>query len=285
MFKFDAQTAFLTYAQCDADVAELINFFENIKPVDWCRIACEHHEDGNEHRHVVVRFKKRLQTRDERIFDFNSKHPNIQPCRSIPKALAYCAKESYVDHGPVPTSEKRSWSDIVDSAGGDELEWLRICHEERIQPHVAQRLRALHNSSIYDLAPYDGRPIRFDLQLLPEEFTSLLIIGPPGIGKTGWAMLHMPRPVLLVKHLDSLKHFRVNYHKSILYDDCQFQHLPRSTQLQICDYENQCQIHVRYSVATIPARIPRLFLCNPHQEPFIYDSAIQGRRLQVINFT
>lgn len=283
-FKFDSLTAFLTYPQCDADAQELIDFFNSIKPVQWCRVALEHHEDGSPHRHAVVKFSTRLQSKNERIFDFNGKHPNIQRVRSITAALNYCAKEEHVDHGPVPSSSKREWSDIVAAAAGPEEEWLRVCHEERIQPHVSKRLRELKDSAVYDLDEYDGRPIQEDLQLLPQEFTSLCIVGAPGIGKTGWAMRSVPRPALLVKHLDCLKHFRPGYHKSIVFDDCDFKHLPRSTQLQVCDYENQVQVHVRYGVATIPARVPRLFLCNPDCEPFVVDAAIQGRRLQTIYF-
>lgn len=281
-FKFDAESAFLTYAQCSANVDELISFFISIKPVKWCRIASEHHEDGNEHRHAVIKFNGRLQSSNERVFDFNGCHPNIQSCRSIINCLKYCAKEQFHDHGPVPTTDKRDWSTITAAAAGEELEWIRVCHEERIQPYVAKRLRELHDSTRFDLVDYDNRVIREDLLLLPQTFTSLCLIGTPGIGKTGWAMQNMPRPALLVKHLDCLKNFRPGYHKSVLFDDCDFKHLPRSTQLQLCDYENQCQIHVRYGVAILPQHVARLFLCNPNCEPFQQDEAIQGRRLQTV---
>lgn len=283
-FKFDSQHFFLTYPQSDIDNNELINALKLIADIEWLRVCRERHEDGNWHSHAVGKFKRRFQSRNERIFDVSGRHPKVEPVRSISRALDYVSKDGdYTDFGTVPVKQaKRAWTDILEAAKGDEVEWLRIVHEERMQQHVAKRIRDLSTSESVDLAPYDNRPIGDSLSIVPTSFESLLLCGIPGIGKTGWAMLHMPRPCLLVKHIDTLRSFRPGYHQSIFFDDCDFKHYPRATQLQICDYENQCQIHVRYGVAVIPARVPRLFACNPGSEPFIQDTAIQGRRLQTI---
>lgn len=279
-FKFDSTTFFLTYAQCDLLADVLIEHLKSISPLDWVRVCTEQHQDGQPHLHAVGRFQGRFQTRNERAFDCNSFHPNIQPVRSIKRALEYVSKDgNFVDFGSVPQGAKRGWTDIVEAAKGDELEWLRIVHEERMGPHVAKRLRELSTSKSVDLDEYDGRIIAPALLQLPESFQSICICGAPGIGKTGWAMLRMPRPCLLVKHIDTLREFRADYHKSIFFDDMDFKHLPRATQLQIADFENACQIHVRYGRAIIPARVPRAFACNPGNEPFIIDDAIQNRRV------
>lgn len=282
-FKFDSASAFLTYPQLDATVQALYEALCAVAPVEWARVCRELHEDGQPHLHAVVKFKSRVQSRRPDIFDFAGKHPNIQSIRSIAKALEYVSKDGdFEDFGAVPTFKKRSWEDIVSAAGGDEGDWLRVVHEERMGPHVAKRLRELHSSTSADLDEYDGRPIAPIFATLPDTFTSLLVVGRPGIGKTGWAMSIVPRPCLLVKHLDSLRLWRTGYHKSILFDDCSFKHRPREEQMMIADYENQVQLHCRYAVANIPARVPRLFLCNPGHEPFIEDPAIQGRRVRVI---
>lgn len=281
-FKFDSRHFFLTYPQSDIENQELINALQLISQLEWARVCRERHEDGQLHSHAVGCFKRRFQTRNERAFDVAGRHPNIQSVRSVARALEYVTKDGeYLDFGTIPSKqEKRAWTDVLEAAKGDEVEWLRVVHEERMGPHVAKRLRELSTSDAVDLAEYDGRPIGPSLSFVPRTFQSMLIVGPPGVGKTGWAMLHMPRPCLLVKHIDTLRQFRPGHHVSILFDDCDFKHMPRSTQLQICDFENQCQVHVRYGVAIIPSRVPRLFLCNPGCEPFVVDPAIQNRRLE-----
>jgi len=283
-FKFDSQHFFLTYPQSDISNDELIAGLRLIAELEWVRVCRESHSDGSPHSHAVGKFKGRFQTRNERCFDIAGRHPKIESVRSIPKAVDYVSKDGdYTDFGTVPSkSIKRAWTDILEAAQGDEVAWLQAVHEERIGPHVAKRLRELQTSRDVDLDAYDNRPIADSLSILPtEDIKSILVVGPPGCGKTGWAMLHMPRPCLLVKHIDTLRCFRKSYHKSIFFDDCDFKHMPRATQLQICDYENQLQVHVRYGVANIPARVPRLFCCNSGHEPFIQDPAIQERRLTV----
>lgn len=286
MSRIDGRQFFLTYSHCDADAQELIDFFNSIAPLEFCRVAIEHHQDGMDHRHAVLRFSRRVQGTMRR-FDYNIFHPNVQAVRNMDDALRYCTKERFLDYGIVPEPraigpQRMGWDDIVQAAAGPELDWLRIVHEQRIQPHVAQRMREMQSSLQYDLDEYDNRPLQDILVLLPPTYTSLCVVGEPGIGKTGWAMQNAPRPALLVKHLDCLRRFRAGHHQSIVFDDVDFKHLPRTTQLQIADYENQVQVHVRYGVALIPARVPRLFLCNPGCEPFVYDPAIEGRRVQVI---
>nr|WAE42523.1 MAG: replication associated protein [Cressdnaviricota sp.] len=284
-FKFDAQVFFLTYPRCDVSIEELYAALVTVCPVKWARICSEQHADGGRHLHAVGSFDKRFQSKNERIFDIQGNHPNIQRCRSIKQSLGYVSKDGdYQDFGTIPKQqEKRAWTDIVASSQGAEMDWLQVCHEERIQQHVAKRLREVSFAGDEDMDEYDCRPIDSRCyDKLPLLWTSTIVVGPPGIGKTGWAMLWTPRPALLVKHLDTLKLFKCGYHKSIVFDDCDFKHLPRSTQLMICDYENQLQIHVRYGVARIPARVPRIFLCNYGNLPFIEDTAIQGRRVETI---
>lgn len=282
-FKFDSTSFFLTYPQSDLDNQHVIDAINAICELEWARACRELHEDGQPHTHVVGKFKRRFQSRNERIFDIQGRHPNIQPIRSIPRAIDYVSKDGdYIDYGTVPSAKaKRTWTHILEAAKGPKVDWLQVVHEERISMHVSKRLRELLTSESVDLDDYDGRPVSESLQQVPTEFTSMQICGPAGIGKTGWAMQHMPRPCLLAKHVDTLRAFRPGYHKSILFDDCDFKHFPRPTQLMLCDYENQVQIHCRYGVAYIPAHIPRVFLCNPGEEPFVSDSAIQGRRLSV----
>lgn len=282
--QFDFLRTFLTYPKSDFTHQDLHEFIQTLSPIKWARVCTEKHSSGEPHVHAVIEFSKRFRSRDQRVFDFRGRHPNVQPVRSVYKSLEYISKDGlFTDFGSIPTkSEKRDWSSIIDASKGPEMDWLQVVHEEKIQQHVAKRIRELAVSCHVDLDEYDQRPISECLQQIPKEYQSLCIVGKPGIGKTGWAMQNSPRPSLCVKHLDMLSKFRPGYHNSIVFDDCDFKHLPRSTQLQIADYENQCQIHIRYSVAIIPKNVPRLFLCNYNSEPFIQDEAIQNRRVKYI---
>lgn len=280
-FRKDGQYFFLTYPHSDLNHESLINFIKSIVDCDWIRVCTEPHKDGTPHNHAVFKTKSRFTTRRHDLFDFQGRHCKIEGVRKLRQAIDYCAKDGcFTDFGELPSGQSKCcWEDILQASKGNEVDWLRCVHEQKISMHVAKRLRQLHEAGNNDLDHYDGSAFSTILQTLPTEFQSMLVVGRPGIGKTTWAKSIVPRPCLLVKHLDQLRHFRSGYHKSIFFDDCDFKHLPRSTQLQICDYQEQTQIHVRYGVACIPAKTPRLFCCNPGNEPFIYDEAIQTRRL------
>lgn len=114
----------------------------------------------------------------------------------------------------------------------------------------------------------------------PTDGRSLWIKGPTSVGKSTWALLHSPKPSLYVRHLDTLLKFKPQLHKSLIFDDMCFTHLPRETQLQLVDLRNQLQVHVRYGVASIPAALPRVFLSNV--EIFSEDPAISARITKIL---
>ena len=112
-----------------------------------------------------------------------------------------------------------------------------------------------------------------------EDMTSLWIMGPTGVGKTTWALTHALKPSLFVRHLDTLREFRNGFHKSIIFDDMSFRHIPRVGQLEIVDRYHPTQVHIRYQVVTLPAGIPKIFLSN--DDIFDWDQAIQRRLTKV----
>jgi len=110
---------------------------------------------------------------------------------------------------------------------------------------------------------------------------SVVMVGPPGCGKTNWAKKRATKPALFVTHLDGLKHYDPNYHKSIIFDDMDFHRLPRPTQIFLLDRENMRDIHVRYSVVNIPAGVEKYFTAN--MDPFPRGDPALERRMQCIN--
>lgn len=114
----------------------------------------------------------------------------------------------------------------------------------------------------------------------PVDEYSIVVIGDTGVGKTTWATARAPKPALLVSHMDQLKNFRPSYHKSIIFDDMSFQHLPTTGQIHLVDYHQPRAIHIRYGTVTLPKETVKIFTCN--ELPFTDHPAIR-RRIHIIN--
>lgn len=125
--------------------------------------------------------------------------------------------------------------------------------------------------------------VRGDFKL--EDFTwapiddwskSQVISGPPGCGKTQFALAHFDNP-LFVRHLDDLK--KLDGHDGIVFDDMKFRHLPRESQIHLADIDQPSSIHLRFENALIPANMKKIFTTNePEGMIFdLFDSAISRR--------
>lgn len=86
----------LTYPQCtltkDQAYNHLISLTTGSLTVSRILIAVESHEDGNPHIHAYIQWSGKPCIRNERFFDINGFHPNIQPCRSPRNWIKYCTK-------------------------------------------------------------------------------------------------------------------------------------------------------------------------------------------------
>ena len=105
---------------------------------------------------------------------------------------------------------------------------------------------------------------------------SAIILGKSGCGKTQFALAHFKRP-LMVRHIDDLKKFNSEY-DGIVFDDMDFRHMPRTSQIHLVDWDNNSSIHCRYANAKIPKHTKKIFTCNIY--PFDDDPAI-ARRVSV----
>lgn len=279
----DATTFLLTYPQSDFVHDELYAFLQSIKPVVWARVARETHEDGQPHFHVGIRFGARVKTRsDNRIFDFNGRHPNIEVTRSVKSMLQYCAKEgNYKDYGKLPGSSSL-YDECVAAAKAGDVDLLnKLLLEAGKSTGWADRLWARHSVPDRDIQQPGEGTMCVQLQGLSFSGKSTLLVGPSGCGKSTWAKLHAPKPALWVTHMDDLKKLN-NGHKSIIFDDMDFSMLPRSTQIYIVDQDDIRTIHCRHTNATIPKGMPKIFTCNPEKYPFTQGDEAIHRRLQVI---
>lgn len=91
---------------------------------------------------------------------------------------------------------------------------------------------------------------------------ALLLHGPPGTGKTSFALAHFKAP-LLCSHVEDLR--KLNYpqlHDGIVFDDLSFRHWPAESIIQLLDVAFKRSIHMRYANVAIPKGVPRIFTHN-----------------------
>lgn len=106
------------------------------------------------------------------------------------------------------------------------------------------------------------------------DIKSVAIIGPSGVGKTQYALAHFTN-ALFVTHMDDLLRFNSDQHDGIIFDDMDFQHMPRNCQIHLVDWDQDRSLHCRYSVARIPKHTMKLFTGNSYM--FTDDAAIRRR--------
>jgi len=219
--------------------------------------------------------------------DFQGKHPNKQDPRKWEACKQYCKKDGEF----IETEAEAEVSMDVDGIdlsqvcqGFDEEEaWMSHCVNSKIGYQYATWFwNRIHGDMSTILGDEHEGKICDALKNFDYGFTKTLVLkGASGTGKTTWAKINAPKPALFVTHVDELKSFRTGYHKSIIFDDVDFNHYPRTSQIAIVDYENPRQIHCRHAVARIPAGIAKIFTCNV--EPInVLDEAIR-RRIRVVN--
>lgn len=308
-FRLRGKRFHLTYAQCAVEPQEIYETLyivaqANENPIVNFRVAKEKHQDGSDHRHVTVSFTSswdRPGNAAERLFDVGDHHPNIKPKRTKRQwinAVKYLEKDNdWTDFGEPGHGYEEEESDetLVDTAKTTEcvLEYLRYVERTKRNPYLARwvwdTVNAQRDTDRTILAPDTpevllGRiahPTLRDLEFNGDGNNgpiSMILQGPTSIGKTSWALLHTPKPALWVKHADDLQCFRPNHHKSIIIDDLDLKHTPRSNQLNWVDRRNPSTVHIRYRVARVPAGVHRVFTCNRDFVPVdIDDPAIMAR--------
>lgn len=107
-----AKSFFLTYPRCPVSKQTLFSYFKDgqfalntklVADLQSIVVAHEEHKEEGEvpdHLHVFLSFDKKVTVRNERLFDFESYHPNIQAARSSKDVVKYCKKEGdYLEHG------------------------------------------------------------------------------------------------------------------------------------------------------------------------------------------
>lgn len=285
-FRCHARNFFLTYAQCPEDPNDLLLFIlESFPSVIIARTCRENHSSGELHLHAYLRFEGKHDCRHAQEFDFKGHHPNISAARNPKKALNYCAKDGdYYDF----SEDGHTLSDGIDGVPEpadfeSEGEFLRACLSESVPYGYAQQFWRLYArpDKHFRLDSYPGIIVDANLNLrAPSPSTTTVVIGPSGCGKTTWAVTHAPKPTLIASHIDDLKFINSDT-QSIVFDDMDFAHWPRTAQIHLVDQDLPRSVNVRYGTVNIPARITKIFTANVY--PFSRMEPAIDRRITLID--
>lgn len=94
---------------------------------------------------------------------------------------------------------------------------------------------------------------------------SIVLMGPPGIGKTEFAAAHFKNP-LLITDIDDLLDFDKDVHDGMIFDDMDFKstkHVDnRTLQINLTDTSTSRSIRCRYRSPKIPRGMKKIFTCN-----------------------
>jgi len=138
-FRFAAKYGLLTYAQSDGlDPFRIVEHLSNLGAE--CIVGRELHDDGGTHYHAFFMFDRKFQSRNPRVFDIDSYHPNILRGRKTPRAMYdYACKDGDICGGGLePPDEGKGtsknndefWTAVFDAETKDET--LRSARESGV---------------------------------------------------------------------------------------------------------------------------------------------------------
>lgn len=280
-FRLAAKNLFLTYPHCDVACdalrLHLLGCFGVVNVV-YMVIAQEQHADGTNHLHAAVVLASKTNIRDPHQLDVHGCHGNYQGARAMKQTIAYVKKGGeFIEHGECPAHliDAENRKVILDriksmTTETEVTEFIFLAGLTR-DFHVLIRFwqSTNHGSTIqpsFDIR--DFNPPNDLLQCLNGLTTSrqaLLLIGPPGWGKTQFLQAFYKDSICLrITHLDQLRQC-TNKTEVIILDDVELGHLPRPTLLHLLDMRTNRAIHCRYSNAFLTSNSNLILISNSIQ--------------------
>lgn len=281
---YDGKRFFLTFATIDRMPHDLVAFLQGKAAVKSYVVARELHEDGQPHLHACVEFATHQRRPVDWLDDFGI-HPNKQDPRKWQACINYTKKGGDYLDGPegepvAPAEEIQTTLQNMDT----EEQWMEHCVKKKIAYPYAVWFWQRFKKDLCTILDDNHEGVMCDelvnYKFNPDATTALIIRGDSGTGKTTWAKRNMPKPALFVRHIDTLKKFRPGYHVSIIFDDVDFCHYPRTSQIHLVDFHNPAEIHCRHTTALIPAGVHKVFTCN--QWPINVEDPAIARRIRKV---
>jgi len=291
VFRVDAKNFAITFpatATLPFNKHELLDYLSALPGVVYTLVCKELHESGVPHYHALVTFSRRKNIRDPRFFDYMGAHANVQGVRNLRQWIEYVKKDGdFCEHGDAPeiTTPAESRFPLINDFNS-EISWLEACLAAKVPAgyairmwQLSQQLDCLTIPEDYTTPPSAQVCDALRNFSLPEDpHKSIVIIGYSGCGKTTWAKEKAPKPALFVSSAEDLRQLRAD-HKAIIFDDCNFNHWPRESQIHLVDRYEPRSIRIRYTNALLPAGILRIFTANT--DPLLLSDEAIRRRVRV----
>jgi len=94
-FRLHAKAIFATWPQCSKPKNQILTLIKQLPNYDWCIVCEEKHEDGSDHRHAIIVFKKKLNIKDPKHFDFlTDTHGHYEGVKNLRSCVEYVTKDS-----------------------------------------------------------------------------------------------------------------------------------------------------------------------------------------------
>lgn len=251
-------------------------------------IICEElHENGKRHYHAYFSFDEKIETTNARFADIRGVHPNILKKPPGKGWMKYCQKKGKF----ITNLEVNAYSEaLAMSTASEAIEhlWARepkmMCTQaHNIEMNIAKRFKSIPPTIVY-LGPFQD--LLAGTNWTPSTH-SLLIAGPPGIGKTQYAKYYLSHlsggpPQYARAHPEDMK--QLDLTKPFIFDECEcFLHLVPQASREVTDIENGGTLQVRYGMVKFHPGVPRIFLANtrtPFRDPA---NSVYGRRLVTLS--
>lgn len=287
IFRLNAKNIFLTYPKAhESETLELIKsrILKEFPVIVYYIIACELHQDGTPHFHMVICIPNRVDYKGDsgrrclvKLVQTHGDSGDFQTCRNINDCITYCKKDgTFIEHG-IPPVENRSsgfalalQADNVDA--GMEIIIAQhprdyCLHGQQIEQNIRNRLtKQPEFIPPYPLQSFNmGAEMRNwldNFRIKKHRYKLLVVVGPAEYGKTQWAR-SIGKHLFFRTNVDmaSLKIIQSEKIEYIIFDDVNWDYIKyqKSVLLGMGD----TTITEKYTKKmAVKVDVPSIFLCN-----------------------
>jgi len=272
-FRLSSKSFYLTYPKSgDLTRERVLEHFQTFPKFDKYLISKELHKDGDPHIHALLLLTKEYNLKDERAFDIDEHHPNIQSAKRRTAVEQYITKDDdYITNYYKP--KENPWAIIhdptipIDTALATftkKQPRAMVLWPEQVEK-AAKKARLNPPEPEFPMDQFNQPPIEFEGRA-----NNILLYGDGELGKTKFAEAHFKHP-LVVDTVDDLKKLDKDKHDGIVYDDWDFTEQglkwPATKVIKLLETNREVTIPARYHNVTLPAGRKQMFTRN-HSNPF-----------------